>query len=64
MGKMETLDEDFSRLSELFGIKVTKKLPHSNQSSTNNYRDLYSQKMKNIISDCFSDDVNLLKYKF
>jgi chondroitin 4-sulfotransferase 11 len=64
VGKMETLNDDVERICARLEVDLTKEIPHSNKSHSNDYRDLYSLKMKNIVKECYPEDVNLLGYKF
>tara|TARA_R110001583_G_scaffold159826_1_gene311722 strand:+ start:4814 stop:5392 length:579 start_codon:yes stop_codon:yes gene_type:complete len=64
VGAMETLGDDVERLSEILGIELTKNIPHANKSHSNDYRDLYSSKMKEIVKECYADDTTLLRYTF
>jgi hypothetical protein len=64
IGRVETLDQDVYELARQLDIVITKPLPHSNQSNTLDYRDLYSTKMREVVAQSFFHDVNELGYSF
>lgn len=64
VGKMESLEDDIEELCEILKVTRSKAIPHSNKSNSKNYRDIYTAEMKDVISECYSKDVELLGYEF
>jgi hypothetical protein len=62
--KVEDLSTDIHQLAEALNITLTKEFPHSNKSASIDYRELYSTKMKDVVAQCYSIDVESLGYKF
>lgn len=64
VAKMESLDADWKKLSKKLGLKQ-KKLPHSNKSRSDDYRNWYQNaEMKDIVADVYRDDIAEFGYEF
>ena len=62
VGRMETLDDDFAYVaSKLHSPAV---LPKSNGSSHASYQSYYDEETKDIVSEVYSRDLNMLGYDF
>jgi hypothetical protein len=62
VGRFENLDLDYVIVADRLGISSP--LPNVNASKHVPYRDAYSRRMRDIVAEMYSDDVNLLGYRF
>lgn len=60
--RFENLDEDFNRVMQKLGKRVT--LPHLRQSKHDHYRDYYDTETAAIIHTCFKKDIDNFGYTF
>ena len=61
--RFETLSHDFNELAEQLKLSAT--LPHVNKSRVKqDYREVYSEKSKNIVAQRFQRDVDYFSYSF
>ena len=64
VGRMENLESDTHELCKILNVTRSKTIPHSNKSNSKNYREIYTAEMKDVISECYSKDIELLGYEF
>lgn len=62
IGKMETIDDDFKKITSHIGIGAT--LPHSNKSKHQHYREYYTPETQQLVAQHFEEDVKLFGYEF
>ncbi|MCH2214320.1 MAG: sulfotransferase family protein [Flavobacteriales bacterium] len=62
IGKMESLEEDFSFVARTIGMDET--LSHKNKSNHTHYRKYYSTKTKDLVYRAFLEDINTFGYEF
>lgn len=63
IGKFENLAEDFRKICEDLGCGDIQ-LPHKLKGTTTDYRDQYNSEMIDLISDIYSDEIELFEYTF
>lgn len=63
IGKFESLDDDFQTVCKQIGRSEIK-LPHLNQSNTNDYRSQYNQKMRDVVAKVYIRDIQFFGYAF
>tara|TARA_Y100000114_G_C11709028_1_gene302462 strand:- start:169 stop:786 length:618 start_codon:yes stop_codon:yes gene_type:complete len=63
VGKFENLQEDFTYVLNKIGLNSFK-IPHKNKTSHKNYSLYYDLKSRDIVSDLYKKDIDLLKYQF
>jgi hypothetical protein len=63
IGKFENLNEDFKFVGRKIGLD-NKNLPEIMKTSHKNYREYYTEEIKNIIARRYKKDVELFNYKF
>lgn len=62
-GKFETLDDDFSLICETLGLPV-RKLKKRNTTGGKHYKEYYTSKTKNIVSELYKKDIERFKYVY
>lgn len=62
IGKMETINEDFKKITDRIGINAV--LPHSNKSKHKHYQELYNAETKALVAKYFYEDIELFGYDF
>ncbi|CAN5454357.1 hypothetical protein BH09BAC1_BH09BAC1_00820 [soil metagenome] len=62
IGKLETIEEDFKKITTHLGITAT--LPHSNKSNHQQYREYYTPELKELVAQHFKEDIELFGYEF
>ncbi len=64
IGRFETLEEDFCKLSEILGVQVG--LPKSNVSGDGfaGYRQAYTSKSKDVVARIYRSDIRAFGYEF
>jgi hypothetical protein len=63
IGRFENLEEDFKKVCELCNIKYDK-LPKWNETERLHYREYYSNKLREKITDYYREDLETLNYEF
>ena len=63
VGKFENLISDFKHICEKLSIP-NPTLPHKNKSSYQHYSTYYTEDLKNIVHDHYTDDINAFNYVF
>jgi hypothetical protein len=63
VGKMENIQNDFSKICKNIGIE-TPQIPKINTSQHKNYRDYYDEYTKELVARCFVEDIKLFNYQF
>ena len=62
VARFEDIADEFAQISSKLGINA--KLPHTNSSSTLDYRSLYSNEMIDTVAKLYQVDIALLNYEF
>lgn len=62
IGKLETIEEDFKKITSKIGIGAT--LPHSNKSKHKPYQDYYTPATQQLVAEHFAEDIKLFGYEF
>jgi hypothetical protein len=62
IGRFETMEEDFSVISQRIGIDV--ELQHVNASRRSSYRDYYSDLSRSVVASHFARDIERFGYEF
>jgi len=62
IGRFERLEEDFSRISRVLGVKA--RLPHRNRSDHSNYRKYYDEETIGIVRQRYKRDIEFFGYDF
>jgi len=60
--RFENLNNDFKSVAKIIGINS--ELPHINKTTVANYRDFYDEDTRQIIEDCFAEDIKVFEYKY
>lgn len=63
IGKFEEIEKVFSEICMYLSIKNIK-FPHEKKSEKVDYRNYYSTKSKNLVTDYYSEDLKIFNYKF
>jgi len=62
VGKFETLNDDFARISERLGLDV--ELPHENATQHRDYRTYYDDRTRALVGEAFAEDIERFGYDF
>lgn len=62
VGRYENLAEDFGSIAARF--EVSTELPKVNASRHPGYREVYSQRMRDIVAELYGQDIETLRYRF
>lgn len=62
VGRFESLEADFNRISDQIGI--SKKLPHINKTAHTKYRDYYNDETKALVRSIAQADIEMFDYEF
>jgi len=60
--RFENLNEDFTKLSEIIGVKGV--LPHLNSTGKKDYKDFYDSETKEIVAKHFKRDIDYFNYSY
>lgn len=62
VARFETLEKDFATICDRIGVSAT--LPHLKKTDRGHYRDYYTPETRQIIADCFRQDIEHFGYEF
>ena len=63
IGRFERLEEDFKCLSQCIGIQYAS-LPHTKQSDRKDYREYYTDALRDRVAALYKDDIEYFDYSF
>jgi Sulfotransferase family len=66
IGRMEQLEADFAEICRKIGFSESDmpKIPHSNQSTFEDWRPLYTERTKELVAEISAKDIRMFDYKF
>lgn len=62
IGFFEDLEDSFSEAMRRVGLKVS--LPHLKSTTRRDYRDYYDERSREIVAQCFAEDIEKFNYRF
>lgn len=62
IGRFERLQEDFDAVAERLGVDA--RLPHLNQSRSNDYQSFYSDASRELVARVYAEDIDAFGYSF
>lgn len=64
VGKFESLESDWELILDKIGYTGEAKLPHVNAIPRKHYRDLYTERAREVVEEKFQKDISLFGYSF
>jgi len=64
VGRFESLDSDWKQVLDRVGYTGEAKLPHVNAISRKHYRDMYTDRAREIVEEKYQKDINVFGYSF
>ncbi len=64
VGKFESLESDWELILDKIGYTGEVKLPHVNAIPRKHYRDLYTERAREVVEEKFQKDISLFGYSF